>query len=103
MIMQILNFLKDFWFLFTFLGACFIAIFRQFKAFSLLQKSQTEAIKCNLRNDILAIYDNCKTDKKISKYELQAIEFSYKSYKELDGNSFVDDIHEIIKNFEITD
>jgi hypothetical protein len=98
-----LNFLKDFWFLFTFLGACFMFMFKQFKMFSELQKTQSEAIKCGLRNDILSIYDKCKKDKKITKYELQAIEFSYKSYKELNGNSFVDDIHRIVKSFKVID
>lgn len=98
-----LNFLKDFWFLFTFLGACFMFMFKQFKMFSELQKTQSEAIKCGLRNDILNIYDKCKKDKKITKYELQAIEFSYKSYKQLNGNSFVDDIHRIVKSFKVID
>ena len=101
--MNLLYFIKDFWFLFTFLAACFMFVFRQFRQFSTLQKMQTEAIKCNLRNDILSIYDNCKKDKKITKYELQAIEFSYKSYKQLKGNSFVDDIHEIVKSFKVVD
>lgn len=100
---ELLKFIKDFWFLFTFLATCFAFIFKQFRAFNQLQKSQTTAIKCNLRNDILNIYDNCKENKKITKYELQAIEFSYESYKELKGNSFVDDIYEKIKNFEIID
>lgn len=100
---ELLRFLKDFWFLFTFLATCFLFIFKQFRAFSTLQKTQTEAIKCNLRNDILNIYDNCKENRRITKYELQAIEYSYKSYKELKGNSFVDDIHEIIKGFEVID
>lgn len=101
--MAILDFLKNYWFLITFVGGLFIALFRQLQNFKGYQELQTEAIKCNLRNDILTIYDKCKATKEITKYELQAIEFSYKAYKELNGNSFVDDIHEIVKGFTIKD
>lgn len=101
--MMILDFLKNYWFLITFVGGLFVALFKQLRNFKLYQDLQTEAIKSNLRNDILSIYDKCKTSKEISKYELQAIELSYKSYKALKGNSFVDDIHEIVKGFTIKD
>lgn len=101
--MLILEFLKNYWFLITFVGGLFIALFKQLKNFKNYQDLQTQAIKCNLRNDILCIYDKCKDTKKITKYELQAIEYSYKSYKDLKGNSFVDDIHEIVKRFKIID
>ena len=67
------------------------------------QLAQTRAIKCSLRNDILEIWDKCRTEKKITKYQLQALELSYAEYKKLKGNSFVDDIHERVKSFEIID
>lgn len=101
--MVVLEFLKNYWFLITFVGGLFIALFKQLQHFREYQNLQTEAIKCNLRNDILTIYDKCKEEKRITKYELQAIEFSYKSYKALNGNSFVDDIHELVKTYEIKD
>lgn len=67
------------------------------------EKSMRNATKCSLRNDILSIYNDCKKDKKITMYELQAIEYSYEEYKKLKGNSFVDEIHEQVKKFEIVD
>ena len=62
-----------------------------------------EAVKCSLRNDVLAIYDECKEDKKITKYQLDAIRYSYELYKKLNGNSFVDTIYEKVQKYEIID
>lgn len=62
-----------------------------------------ESMKCSLRNDILSIYDSCKKDKQITLYQLQALEYSYEQYKALKGNSFVDDIMNIVKMFEVID
>lgn len=66
-------------------------------------KAMIEATKCSLRNDILEIYDRCKEKKQITKWQLESIEYSYKQYKMLKGNSFVENLYERIKNFEIID
>lgn len=63
----------------------------------------TSALKCSLRNDILDIYDRCKETGKITRYQLQSIKQSYDVYKKLKGNSFVDEIIERIKDFELVD
>ena len=94
--MQVLEFLKNYWFLITFCGSVLIAMGKY-------QIAQTRAIKCSLRNDILEIWDKCRDQKQITKYQLQALEMSYAEYKKLKGNSFVDDIHERVKKFEIVD
>ena len=60
-----------------------------------------EATKCSLRNDILEIYDRCKDSKKITKWQLESIEYSYKQYKLLKGNSFVEALVEKVGNFEV--
>jgi hypothetical protein len=59
------------------------------------------AVKCLLRNDILAIYDKCSEKGLITKYQLQSVHLSYSIYKKLKGNSFIDEIMEEIKGFEI--
>lgn len=66
-------------------------------------KTQNEATKCSLRNDILEIYDRCKDDKKITHYELESIQHSEELYFKLKGNSFVKDVVERVKNFELID
>ena len=92
--MVILDFLKNYWVLITFFVGEIVALL--IFAFYVV-----EAVKCLLRNDILAVYDKCKEDKQITKYQLQSVHLSYKIYKKLKGNSFVDEIMEEIKEFEI--
>ena len=92
--MQILDFIRTNWVLISFfLGEIGILF-----AFA---KYIVEAVKCLLRNDILNIYDKCKETKKITRYQLQSVHLSYSIYKKLKGNSFVDEIMEEIKGYEI--
>lgn len=94
--MQVLDIISKYWGLILFAGSFLIAMGKY-------QLAQTRAIKCSLRNDILEIWDKARKEKKITKYQLQALELSYAEYKKLKGNSFVDDIHERVKGFEIID
>jgi hypothetical protein len=94
--MQVLDIISKYWGMILFVGSFLIAMGKY-------QLAQTRAIKCSLRNDILEIWDKARKDKKITKYQLQALELSYVEYKKLKGNSFVDDIHERVKSFEIID
>lgn len=94
--MEILNFIENHWKLIslfvTEIG--FLLVF----AFAMIQ-----AVKCLLRNDILAIYDRCKDDKKISYWQLDSIEKSYKLYDFFRGNSFVKDLVDRVRKFEVED
>ena len=94
--MEVLVFLKEYWFLITFLGGFVVYIYNQVK-------SQREATKCSLRNDILEIYDRCKDTKKITHYQLEAIQHSAEIYFRLKGNSFVKDVVERVKQFDLVD
>lgn len=94
--MNVINFIKDYWVLIAFfMGEVGIV-------WAFIQNIR-KGIKCTLRNDILDIYDRCKEKKEITHYQLQSIAFSYDVYKKLKGNSFVDDIVEKVKEFEIID
>lgn len=94
--MDILNFLKEYWVLISFaigeIGVVWTFV-----------RQIIKGIKCSLRNDILDIYDRCKDTKRITRYQLQSIKYSYDVYKKLKGNSFVDDIVEKIKDFKVVD
>lgn len=94
--MEIIAFLKEYWVLITF----FVG---EIGALLLFAKLVIEAVKCLLRNDILNIYDKCKSTKTITRYQLQSVHLSYTIYKKLKGNSFVDEIMEEIKEYEIID
>ena len=94
--MEILGFIKEYWVIIS----AFVGEIGVLWAFvSNLNKST----KCTLRNDILDIYDRCKDSGKITHYQLQSIMYSYDRYKKLKGNSFVDEIIEKIKDFELID
>lgn len=94
--MEILNFLKEYWVLITFfIGELGVLI--------IFAKSILKGTKCSLRNDMLDIWDKCKETGVITKYQLQAFNYSYDLYKKLKGNSFIDEIKERIKDFEIVD
>lgn len=60
-----------------------------------------EGVKCSLRNDILQIYDMCKKEEKITEYQLEALLMSAELYFKLRGNSFVKEIVEKIKKWEV--
>lgn len=60
-----------------------------------------EGVKCSLRNDILQIYDMCKKEEKITEYQLEALLMSAELYSKLRGNSFVKEIVEKIKKWEV--
>lgn len=94
--MEIIKFIKEYWVLISFfigeIGILFV-----------FAQSILKGTKCSLRNDILDIWDRCNERKVITRYQLQSIEYSYDLYKKLKGNSFIDEIMERIKEFEIVD
>lgn len=95
--MQIINFIKDYWVLITFIAGVLIALATFI--FYMIQ-----AVKCSLRNDILNIYDRAESKgKKITHYELEAIMHSADVYFKLRGNSFVEALIEKVKKFEVMD
>lgn len=62
-----------------------------------------EGVKCSLRNDILQMYMMCKDEKKITTYQYEAILKSAELYFKLRGNSFVKEIVNKIKSWEVID
>ncbi len=58
-------------------------------------------IKCQLRTDMLKTYYHNRETGKIRQYEYENFIFNYEAYKALKGNSFIDEIYEKIKKWEI--
>ena len=50
----------------------------------------TDALKCQLRHDMLHTYYKHKDEKEIRQYEMENFIYSYKAYKALKGNSFIE-------------
>ena len=94
--MEIINFIKEYWLLITFFVGQVSFVWVSVRLI-------IKGIKCALRNDILAIYDRCKDTKRITRYQLQSIKYSYDVYKKFKGNSFVDDIVKQVNEFKIVD
>lgn len=57
--------------------------------------------KCQLRSEMLRIYYRNHEEKKIRQYEYQNFVELHDAYKALNGNSFIDEIYEKIKDWEI--
>ena len=91
-----MEFIKEYWVQIIFLGSFLIGFYK-------FAMAMIEATKCSLRNDVLEIYDRCKEDKKITKYQLESIEYSYVQYKKLKGNSFIDNLVDRVRKFKVID
>ena len=94
--MDIVNFIKNYWAQIMFIGALLVAMYK-------FTSAMIEATKCSLRNDILEIYDRCKDKKQITKWQLDSILHSYKIYKALKGNSFVEALVNKVLTFELVE
>lgn len=60
-----------------------------------------DGIKCLLRSKMLEIYYRNKDAKTIRQYEKENFVLLYITYKVLKGNSFIDDINEEVKTWEV--
>ena len=58
-------------------------------------------IKCLLRKDMMDTYYSSREDEKLREYEKKNFLYEYEAYKALKGNSFIDRIHEEVKEWEI--
>lgn len=64
-------------------------------------KNITEGQRCQLRSDMLITYYRHKDDRRIRQYERENFDKLYQAYKALGGNSFIDDIKEEVKTWEV--
>lgn len=64
-------------------------------------KDVRESQKCQLRSDMLRIYYRHKDEDKIRQYEKENFLYEYAAYKALGGNSFIDDIAQEVRKWEV--
>ena len=57
--------------------------------------------QCLLRQQMLDTYYKCKDEGKIRQYRYEAFMLSYRAYKALGGNSFIDHIKDEVEEFEV--
>lgn len=61
----------------------------------------TDALRCQLRHDMLHTYYRHREDRTIRQYELEDFLFLYRGYKALGGNSFIDRIKDEVDDWEV--
>lgn len=64
-------------------------------------KQIEEGQKCLLRSDMLRTYYKHRDDREIRQYEYENFLTTYRAYKALGGNSFIEHIHEEVKEWKI--
>lgn len=57
--------------------------------------------RCQLRSEMLQIYYHNRDRKKIRQYEKENFVMLYEAYKALKGNSFIDDIYNEVRKWEV--
>lgn len=70
-------------------------------AFFIWIKRLVEGQKCQLRSDMLKLYYKHKNKKTIRQYEYENFMLMFKAYKALKGNSFIDEIYNVVTHWEI--
>ena len=60
-----------------------------------------EGLRCLLRSEILGLYYRRREGKQLRQFEYQNLEFCYRAYKALKGNSFAEHIYEEMQGWEI--
>ena len=61
----------------------------------------TDALRCQLRHDMLHTHYRHREDKTIRQYEMEDFLFLYRGYKALGGNSFIDRIKDEVDDWEV--
>lgn len=81
-------------------GGVFVFLWKQWKKI----KDIADAQKCQLRSDILAIYYKHykEEDPVLREYERKNMDALYAAYKVFHGNSFVDDLYEVMRHWRVS-
>ena len=64
-------------------------------------KQTRDGQRCLLRSAIMQVYREHKDTRKLSEYEYRHLEYCYKAYKALGGNSFIDHIYAEMQEWDI--
>lgn len=64
-------------------------------------KNIREGQRCLLRAAIMQVYREHKETRTLSEYEYRHLEYCYKAYKAIGGNSFIDHIYAEMQEWDI--
>ena len=83
------------------ISAALVLVIKPLRERVLGTKDIREGQRCLLRADMLSTYYKNKDEDKIRQYEKENFIYEYKAYKALGGNSFIDDIYEEVRHWEV--
>lgn len=81
--------------------AALVLIIKPIRERVLGTKDIREGQRCLLRADMLRTYYKNQNADQIRQYEKENFIYEYKAYKALGGNSFIDDIYNEIRQWEV--
>lgn len=58
-------------------------------------------VQCMLRQQMLEVYYKCRENRTIRQYQYENFVMSYRAYKALGGNSFIEHIKNEVDEFEV--
>lgn len=74
----------------TTISAVLVVLVKPIREWVMGDSAIKAGMKCQLRSDMLHTYYKNKDTQKIRQYEAENFEYSYKAYKALKGNSFIE-------------
>lgn len=83
------------------LVTCAALLIRPVREWIMGTEALREGQRCLLRAEIVRIYYRHKDDRTLREYEFKNMEQCFQAYKALKGNSFVDKIHDEMKDWDI--
>lgn len=81
--------------------AALVLLIKPLREWVMGTKAIRDGQKCLLRHNMLHTYYKNRELRTIRQYEYEDFVFQYKAYKALHGNSFIDKIHEEVKEWEV--
>ena len=80
---------------------CGALLIKPIREWLLGTKDMRDGQRCLLRDAIMQIYREHKDTRKLSEYEYRHLEYCYRAYKRLGGNSFIDHIYAEMQEWDI--
>ena len=83
------------------IATCAALLIKPVREWLMGTKEIREGQRCLLRSEIVRIYYRHHDDQKLRVYEFKNLLQCYEAYKALKGNSFIDKLHEEMKEWDI--
>lgn len=83
------------------IATCGALLIKPIREWLLGTKDMRDGQRCLLRDAIMQIYREHKDTRELSEYEYRHLEYCYRAYKRLGGNSFIDHIYAEMQEWDI--